>query len=84
MMDVQTQVLGRGFGAQLRTEEVKYHIEGDDLNIFFSAKDGYDDQSAISRAQGVSDMPGVKLYRMISKERILLYPLAKKNVLGRI
>lgn len=70
--------------APVKVEKVQYLIKGHDLNIPFSSDDGYDDKGAISRAQGMSDSPGLILYKKVGKEPVeILYEPSKPKKLKK-
>jgi hypothetical protein len=70
--------------APVKVEKIQYLIKGHDMNIPFSSDDGYDDKGAIARAQGVSDAPGLILYKKVGKEPVtVLYEPGKPKKLKK-
>lgn len=66
---------------KVEEEVVQYLIKGDDMSIPFSSKDGYNDDSAISRAQTMVGSPGMILYKKVGKEPVtILYQPNKPKV----
>ena len=64
-----------------KEEETRYLIKGDDLSIPFSSAEGYDDKSAIARAQTMAGSPGLILYKKVGKEAtVILYQPSKPKV----
>lgn len=63
------------------TGEVKYQIKGDDVNLPFSVKDGYNDASAILRAHNMmGSLSGIKLYKIVGCEKTVIFPSDKKKL----
>ena len=80
----QMEVTGRAQQVPAQVTEVRYVIKSDDMNIPFSSEEGYDDKSAIARAQGMSDSPGLILYKKVGKEPVeILYEPGKPKKLKK-
>lgn len=77
----QMEVVGRAQQVPAQVTEVRYVIKSDDMNIPFSSSDGYDDNSAIARAQTMAGSPGLILYKKVGREpATILYQPNKPKV----
>ena len=78
----QMEVEGAQKAPVIKAEEVQYVIKSDDMSIPFSSIDGYDDTSAIVRAQTMVGSPGLILYKKVGREpaTILYQPCKPKKV----